>query len=73
MLCKNGIFEVFKNDLHDTKVVGLNPLAARNSCEEFACSFYVCVCSSQLLPFPSYICDRWITDPKLTFAVNVSV
>lgn len=32
----------------------------------------VCVFSS-VPPASSYICDRWISDPKLTFAVNVSV
>lgn len=34
------------------KVVGLNPLEARNSSEEFGCSPYVCVCSPQLLLLP---------------------
>lgn len=56
------------------KGVGLNPLGASDSCEEFACSPYVCVCVfSSLSPASSYVCERWISDPKLTFAVNVSV
>lgn len=67
---QKGVFEVdlgFKG-----LVVVLNPLGASNSCEEFACSPYVCVCSPQLLLLPPTFVIGKVSDPKLTFAVNVS-
>lgn len=37
------------------------------------CMFSLCLRVFSVAPASSYICDRWISDPKLTFAVNVSV